>query len=584
MGVDGWQPGRYLCSAARSRVPKGDYYYPYIEGAKAAGVVNGNTATTFNPKADITRQQALAIIARYVADAAGYDLATMYTADEIAILLAHFGDAGSISAELRAEMAFAYDMGITKGNDYGNLAPLANLTRIQGAVMLIRAQALVPPENWTAANIELVSEDKTENLIGQVHQVTFEVTTTAGHPAAGVLVDFDTLYGSDFYVGNVSNQAALTNNYGQVTISLLSTEPGTQRVAATVAGVGTIYTTKYWVALDEVYLTDSAREFENNAGESQTLEAQVVVFGPGPLSTSAQDWYNAIDPDATGALAAVDWPIGWAVAELLNLYRNVLPVPGSITDWDNSEIVEWAEEWYDAHEDVLDDYPGDLLDLLNLVIATDRWSYDVELLAEAHGYLPRGMAGIALDWSIVNVVNDNPATTTVDETVPSVGEFVDFDAVTDADGLGTATLTSEQTGQTKVQVVADYAENPYPGQLFNHLTSQIGLHFLDWDDQPLTQATALLTWIPHVIGGDDEGPITPAYAVNNTGEVETYVLTLEDVYGNPIEDYVVEWWIQGVGFFKSDSTTWVGIGEQNKDIDVTNALGQATLDLNRVLK
>ena len=85
-------------TASFTDVPKGDYYYPYIEGAKAAGVVNGNTATTFNPKASITRQQALAIIARYVATANGYDLATMYTADEIAILLAHFGDAASISA------------------------------------------------------------------------------------------------------------------------------------------------------------------------------------------------------------------------------------------------------------------------------------------------------------------------------------------------------------------------------------------------------------------------------------------------------------------------------------------------------
>jgi hypothetical protein len=42
-------------------VTKSNYYYPYIEGAKAAGVVTGTTATTFSPNVKITRQQAIAI-------------------------------------------------------------------------------------------------------------------------------------------------------------------------------------------------------------------------------------------------------------------------------------------------------------------------------------------------------------------------------------------------------------------------------------------------------------------------------------------------------------------------------------------
>ncbi len=61
-------------------------------------------------------------------------------------------------------------------------------------------------------------------------------------------------------------------------------------------GVAAIYATKYWLALDEVYITDLDREAENNAGESHTWGARVVVFGPGPRSTSVQDWYNAIAP------------------------------------------------------------------------------------------------------------------------------------------------------------------------------------------------------------------------------------------------------------------------------------------------
>ena len=97
-----------------------------------------------------------------------------------------------------------------------------------------------------------------------------------------------------YYVGNVSPEAAVTNNYGQVTVNMLSLEPGTQRLSATVAGVGTIYTTRYWLALDEVYNTLGSAA-QNNAGVEHQWAVRVVVFGPGPMSTSLSDWYNAID-------------------------------------------------------------------------------------------------------------------------------------------------------------------------------------------------------------------------------------------------------------------------------------------------
>ncbi len=45
----------------------------------------------------------------------------------------------------------------------------------------------------------------------------------------------------------------------------------------------------------------------------------------------------------------------------------------------------------------------------------------------------------------------------------------------------------------------------------------------------------------------------------------------------------MEWWIQGVGFFKTDGSTWVGIGEQNKDIDVTDADGMANVWLKSII-
>ncbi len=377
-------------TASFTDVPKGSFYYPYIEGAKAAGAVNGTTATTFTPKANITRQQAVAIVARYVAKAQGYDLATMYTADELTAMLQHFGDAASISADLKAEVAFAFDMGLTAGDDYGNFNPLANLTRIQAAAFLIRAQALVPPQLYIPAKLELVSADKTEGLIGQTYSVTLEVTDAAGHPAKGVLVDIDTMMATSFYVGNISPQAAVTNSYGQVTVNMLSLEPGTQRLSATVAGVGTVYTTRYWLALDEIYST-LGNSAQNNAGVEHLWGVRVVVFGPGPRSTSLSDWYNAI----------------------------------STAPFDPTNInVNDGRDMYD-----------------------DPMTYGDELAMLAQGYKPRTMAGIDVEWAIYNVL-DNPKTLLTNEAITSVGNIIAVDGTaitpaktavgkTDANGLST---------------------------------------------------------------------------------------------------------------------------------------------------
>ncbi len=506
--------------ASYTDVAKGSQYYQYIEGAKAAGMINGTTATTFSPNAAITRQQAIAIVSRYIADAQGYDLATMYSAADIDVLLGHFGDAASVSASLKAEVAFAFDMGITEGNAFGNLAPLANLTRIQGAAFLIRAEAKVPPAQWTAEMIDMVTADKSENLIGQTKTVTFKVTDAAGHPAAGVLVDFDTLYANPLYVGNISPQAGVTDSFGMVSCNLISHEPGTEKVSATVMTVdGTLKTlvyTAYWVALDEVYLTDPTgkadpdelNQSENNAGEAHTWSFRVVVFGPGPLSSGPNDWYNAVDPLADP------------------------------TDIANTDGVNWG---------------GDL-------------SYADELDMIAEGYVPRTMAGIDVEYSLISYyagMNILPLAQAAPTPIPSIGMITKVDGVaitpatkatgmTDANGLSTVTLYSEMTGTALVQAVATYDGNPYPKQLVRHaaVDPDDWTNHINWQDQPTDDAYAWKTWIPHIIGGDT-GPLVFASNVDNTGEDELATLTLKDVFGNPIPGYQVEWTIQGVGQLKA---------------------------------
>lgn len=355
-------------------VPASDDYYPYVEGATAAGLVNGVGGGLFAPMDTITREQGAAIIARYVADANGFDLDTYYADPEAEY--ASFADAADVSDSLVKEMAFAVDFGIVKGNAFGNLDPQGTMTRIQGAAMLIRSWDIVPEEEPVVpANIEQVTTDKAENLIGLTHEITFKVTQEDGSPAPGVLVDIDTL--SDAWlVGNISSDAALTDENGEVSVNAISTEIGVQRVSATVGGsVATALATKYWVAIDEVYIVDEDREAQNNVGVAHDWSARVVVYGPGPLSTSRQDFYNVLDPAADPATTNAGG---------------------------------------DGIEADLDNYG--------------------EESGLASPYVPRTLAGIPVQWSVVDVG--------MDPSTPSVGGIGDADGTessvwkyTDADGL-----------------------------------------------------------------------------------------------------------------------------------------------------
>ncbi len=544
MAVDAYQiPLVNPATPTYTDVPASHDYYQYIEAATAAGLTNGVGGGLFDPEATITREQAAAIIVRWVADKNGYDLDTFYTDAEAAAILASFPDAAQVGPSLVKEMAFAVDFGIVWGDASGMLAPKKTLTRIQGAAMLIRSWSIIPPAvPVVPAKVELVSDDEAENLIGLTHQYTYKVTQADGSAAPGVLVDFDTLT-SPWYVGNIQPAAALTNADGEVTVNLISTEVGIQRVSAAVNGVSAIWSTKYWLALDEVYITqepdftkDEGFEIyaQNNAGVDHTWSARVVVFGPGPLSTSQQDWYNALDLEGDPSS----------------------PLPD------------------DAIDSGLD----------------DEGSYEDELDLPA-GLVPRTMAGIPVYWSIENVIEDNPKTAK-DETEPSVGTIVaateDGDiaadglsawAKTDADGVSSVTLHSEETGRNRVNVMADYLGNPYEGLLFDHDTGNIGDddHLTDWDAQPAPYATAVKTWIPHVIGAGDS-PIDPAYQYANIGEEFILTITLVDSFGNVIPGRQVEWFMQGIGHFVTDDDNTITDPTDpagNKDIDVTDVNGQA---------
>ena len=115
-------------------VPRGQWYTNAIWWAKLTGIVNGTSATTFDPSGQITREQFAAILYRYTAkyapDATGN-----------AASLAAYPDAGSVSAYARDAMAWAVGNGLISGIPYGKtdyLEPGGSATRAQVATILMR--------------------------------------------------------------------------------------------------------------------------------------------------------------------------------------------------------------------------------------------------------------------------------------------------------------------------------------------------------------------------------------------------------------------------------------------------------------
>ena len=114
-------------------VPRGQWYTNAILWAKLTGIVNGTSATTFDPSGQITREQLAAILYRYTAkyapDATGN-----------AASLADYPDAGSVSAYARDAMAWAVGNGLIKGlpHDKTDYLEPGSTTRAQVATILMR--------------------------------------------------------------------------------------------------------------------------------------------------------------------------------------------------------------------------------------------------------------------------------------------------------------------------------------------------------------------------------------------------------------------------------------------------------------
>ena len=95
------------------------------------GVVNGTSATTFDPESSITREQMVAMLYRYSGD-------TVKNTDAVKA----FSDATNISEYAVPAVAWAVQNSIVNGMGDGTFAPQGNSTRAQLAAVLSRYMEL----------------------------------------------------------------------------------------------------------------------------------------------------------------------------------------------------------------------------------------------------------------------------------------------------------------------------------------------------------------------------------------------------------------------------------------------------------
>ena len=113
-----------------SDVSSGSYYADAVAWAKANGIINGTSETTFSPNEPVTREQTAAILYRY-AQYKGYNVEK--TAD-----LTAYADAAAIHSYAKNAMSWAVAAGILNGVSSTSLEPTGSATRAQVATVLTR--------------------------------------------------------------------------------------------------------------------------------------------------------------------------------------------------------------------------------------------------------------------------------------------------------------------------------------------------------------------------------------------------------------------------------------------------------------
>jgi hypothetical protein len=116
-------------------VQAADWYLPYVETAYEYGLLSGYNDQQFGPMDQITREQAMTMVARTMKITG---LPVEFEANEAEKLLAAFGDGQEASAWSQESMADCIKAGIVSGKSQTQLAPKDPITRAEVTVIVQR--------------------------------------------------------------------------------------------------------------------------------------------------------------------------------------------------------------------------------------------------------------------------------------------------------------------------------------------------------------------------------------------------------------------------------------------------------------
>ena len=111
-------------------VVAGNWYTNAVVWASGSGIVNGTSATTFDPDGSVTREQIAAILYRY-AKTKGWDISG-------ASSLGTFLDGAQVSDWATRAMEWTYAEGLITGKNGGRLDPQGQASRAEVATILMR--------------------------------------------------------------------------------------------------------------------------------------------------------------------------------------------------------------------------------------------------------------------------------------------------------------------------------------------------------------------------------------------------------------------------------------------------------------
>ncbi len=157
----------YVGGGSFSDVSENAYYSSAVSAAKNLGIVSGDAKGKFDPKGELTRQDAMVMLRRTLNKSG-----LLFEPGDLGV----FSDAESISRYAQGDIAALAKAGVISGAS-GKLNPKQPVTRAEMAVMLYRAMMLEPDEDGNPAYMQ---RDNVVNLcVGNVFYANVIVENAA---------------------------------------------------------------------------------------------------------------------------------------------------------------------------------------------------------------------------------------------------------------------------------------------------------------------------------------------------------------------------------------------------------------------